>query len=158
MSQTLFERLIAGEIPASFVHQDAVCVAFMDINPMSPGHVLVVPRQAVKTLAELDAATRAHLMEVAVRIGHVQRRVLGSQAQHVLVNDGPGASQTVPHVHVHVIPRYRGDALRTLGHILRHVTTMALRRTASPAKRALLQDQAGRLGAVLREAHPTASG
>lgn len=142
MNPTIFERLIAGELPASFVHQDAHCVAFMDINPMSPGHVLVVPRQAVKTLTELDASTRAHLLEIAVRIGDAQRQALGSQAQHVLVNDGPGASQTVPHVHVHVIPRYRGDALRTLGHILKHVTTMALRRSASPARQAELAEQA----------------
>jgi len=142
---TVFARIIAGELPAHFVHMDDLCVAFMDINPMSPGHVLVVPRLAVATLDELDAATRAHLMEVAVRVGRAQRQALGSQAQHLLVNDGKGASQTVPHVHLHVIPRYPRDAIRTMAHILWHVTTLAIPRRPSVQKMLALGEQAGRL-------------
>ena len=57
---TIFDRIIAGQIPASFVWQDMVCVAFMDIRPISRGHVLVVPRQSVATLEELEASTLAH--------------------------------------------------------------------------------------------------
>lgn len=148
---TIFERVIAREIPASVVHEDDLCVAFMDINPMSPGHVLVVPRRAVATLTELDAATRAHLLETAERIGRAQREVLGSQAQNVLINDGEGTGQTVPHVHVHVIPRYHGDTLKALGHILRHFATLALRRTASAASRVVLDEQARALASALRE-------
>lgn len=146
---TIFARLIAGELPASMVYQDTRCVAFMDINPMSPGHVLVVPRRVVATLAELDAPTRAHLMEVAVRIGQAQRQVLGSLAQHVLVNDGKAASQTVPHVHIHVIPRYRGDVLKALGHLLWHVATLPWQRAVPEAKRRELDAQARALAGAL---------
>lgn len=146
---TVFEHIIAGDLPASFVHVDAVCVAFMDINPMSPGHVLVVPRRVVATLAELDAPTRAHLMEVAVRIGQAQQRVLGSLAQHVLVNDGKAASQTVPHVHIHVIPRYRGDTLKALAHVLWHVATLPWQRAVPEDKRRALDAQAKRLAEAL---------
>lgn len=145
---TVFAKIIAGELPAHFVHMDEICVAFMDINPMSPGHVLVVPRQVVTTLAELDAATRAHLLEVAVKVGQAQQRALGSQAQHLLVNDGKGASQTVPHVHLHVIPRYPRDAIKTIAHIIWHVTTLAIPRRASVQKMLALGEQA----AVIRQA------
>ena len=126
---TIFDHLIAGALPASFVHQDERCVAFMDISPITPGHVLVVPRQSVATLDALDAEARAHLWEVARKVGVAQRQALGSVAQHLLVNDGPGASQSVPHVHIHVIPRYGGDTLRT-------VTSACWRRGGGRARRA----------------------
>lgn len=71
---TIFDHLIAGALPASFVHQDERCVAFMDISPITPGHVLVVPRQSVATLDALDAETRAHLWEVARKVGVAQRQ------------------------------------------------------------------------------------
>lgn len=146
---TVFAKIIAGELPAHFVHMDERCVAFMDINPMSPGHVLVVPRVVVTTLAELDAGTRQHLVEIAVRVGQAQQQALGSQAQHLLVNDGKGASQTVPHVHVHVIPRYSRDTIRTMAHILWHVTTLAIPRRASVQKMLALGEQAGAIRAAM---------
>lgn len=146
---TIFSRIIAGELPAHFVHQDELCVAFMDINPMSPGHVLVVPRQPVATLAELEAAPRQHLFEVAVRVGQAQQRALGSRAQHFLVNDGRDASQTVPHVHVHVVPRYGRDALRTMGNMLWHVTTLMLPMRVSERRRRELAGQARAISAAM---------
>lgn len=146
---TIFEHIIAGAIPASYVHEDAICVAFMDINPINTGHVLVVPRRAVATLAELDAATRSHLWETALRIAQAQQRAFGSQAQHFLVNDGRAASQTVPHVHLHVVPRYAGDTFRTLGRMLWHVTTLTLRRPETVARRQPLDAQAGAIRTAL---------
>ncbi|MDP1775265.1 MAG: HIT family protein, partial [Moraxellaceae bacterium] len=94
---SIFSQIMAGEIPANWVYQDALCVAFMDINPMSPGHVLVVPRLEVATLEELPGDLRTHLLDITVRVAAAQRQGLGSLAQHVLVNDGKAASQTVPH-------------------------------------------------------------
>lgn len=148
---TIFDRIIDGQIPASFVHQDAHCVAFMDINPISRGHTLVVPRQSVSTLDQLDAATRAHLWEVVQRVGAAQRQGLGSRAQHLLVNDGRAASQSVPHVHIHVIPRYAGDTLRTVGRMIWHVTTLTVPRRETPARRHALDDVAQLIAAALRQ-------
>lgn len=146
---TVFERIIAGDLAASFVHEDGICVAFMDINPITRGHVLVVPRQSVPTLAQLDALTRQHLWEIAHRIGMAQQRALGSGAQHLMINDGKAASQSVPHVHIHVIPRYHGDTLRTLGKILWHVSTLTLPRRETPARRQALDAVAARIRAAL---------
>lgn len=148
---TLFDRIISGELPASFVWQDEHCVAFMDIRPMRPGHVLVVPRQSVATLDGLPRAQRDHLWEVARRVGAAQRQALGSRAQHLLVNDGKAASQTVPHVHIHVIPRYGKDHLQAIAQMIWHVGALALPMRESAAQRARLDDQARRIAAALPE-------
>ncbi len=146
---TLFQRIAAGELPASFVHRDAHCMAFMDIHPMSPGHVLVCPLQGVARLDELDLELRSRLWELARRIGVAQRASLGSLAQHLLVNDGPGASQTVPHVHIHVIPRYRGDRLRTVARMITHIGVLLAAPPISQTKRRRLDAQAARLSEAL---------
>ncbi|MDZ4296711.1 MAG: HIT family protein [Moraxellaceae bacterium] len=139
---SIFSQIMAGEIPANWVYQDELCVAFMDINPMSPGHVLVVPRLEVATLEELPGDLRTHLLDVTVRVAAAQRQGLGSLAQHVLVNDGKAASQTVPHVHFHVIPRYGRDQIATMSRIIWHVATLMLPPSVSASKRARLASQA----------------
>lgn len=146
---TLFDRIIQGQIPASFVHRDDHCVAFMDIKPMSLGHVLVVPIQSVATLEEVAPATRAHLWETACRIAAAQRRGLGSRAQHFLVNDGRAASQSVPHVHIHVIPRYANDGLRTVARMMWHLATLQTPPKESPDRRATLESAAAAIRLAL---------
>ena len=149
MSQTLFEQLAAGALPVSEVYRDAHCFAFMDIHPMSAGHVLVCPLAGVATLAEVPEATRARLWEVALRIAGAQQRALGSRAQNFRLNDGRGANQSVPHVHIHVIPRYRGDSLRTLARIASHIAVVVLAPPISARKRARLDALAARIRAEL---------
>lgn len=139
---SIFSQIMAKKMPASWVYEDEHCVAFMDIHPMSPGHVLVVPRLEVVTLEQLPTDLRAHLLDVTVRIAEAQRTGLGSLAQHVLVNDGKAASQTVPHVHIHVIPRYGRDQLSTMARIVWHVGTLMLPIPVSTQKRAKLDEQA----------------
>lgn len=146
---SIFARIIDGSLPASIVYRDDTCIAFMDIHPMAHGHVLVCPLTAVARMNELDDATRTHLWRVAHRISEAQQTALGSLAQHILVNDGPGASQTVPHVHIHLIPRYRGDRLRTLLRIITHIGVLAVAPPISARKRRQLDDQAARLAGQL---------
>lgn len=145
---TIFEKIIAGQIPASIVYQDDRYIAFMDIRPMGKGHLLVCPLQPVSTLAELDDDTRAGLWSLVNRISSAQQVALKSRAQHLLVNDGRAASQTVPHVHVHIIPRYRGDALSTMGRMILHVGFRYVPMPVSAGKRSVLDAQA----AAIREA------
>lgn len=149
LDMTIFDRIIAGELPASFVYRDNRCVAFMDINPITPGHVLVVPTQSVATLGALDDGVRQHLWAVAQCIGAAQRRGLGSKAQHLLINDGRDASQTVPHVHLHVIPRYGGDTVRTLLRLSWHITTIVVPRRETAARRGRLDRQAAAIRAAM---------
>lgn len=146
---TIFDKIIRGDLPASFVWQDDICVAFMDISPTSPGHTLVVPKQSVVTLAELDATTRAHLWEVANRIAVAQQKALGSKAQHFWVNDGRAAGQSVPHVHIHVLPRYGRDQLQTMGRVTWHLLTLAVPKKPSKKQRETLEAQAQAIAAEL---------
>lgn len=148
---SLFDHLIAGDLPASFVHQDDRCVAFMDISPINRGHVLVVPRASVATLIDLSPDDLAHLWRVAVQVGAAQRAALGSQAQHFLVNDGKAASQSVPHVHIHVIPRHGGDALATVSRMIWHVGGLLMKRRPKENRRAELDAVAAAIAAHMGE-------
>ena len=107
----LFCKIVAGEIPATVVAEDERTVAFMDINPATRGHVLVVPRAHA---ADLGAVPDEDLAAVALAAGRMARRardVLGADGVNLMNSWGSDAWQTVFHFHVHVIPRYKGDPL-----------------------------------------------
>jgi histidine triad (HIT) family protein len=112
----IFCRIVADEIPASFVHRGATATAFLDINPVTPGHLLVIPNAHHASLADTPVETWAHLMRIARRVA-VALRVTDFDADGVnlFLADGATAGQDVPHVHVHVIPRRDGDGLRMVG-------------------------------------------
>jgi len=108
----LFCKIVAGELPAQIVAEDQLTVAFMDINPATRGHALVVPRRHSANL--LDAAPDDLLATVlaAQRLARLVTERLGADGVNLLNSCGPVAWQTVFHLHVHVIPRYSGDPLR----------------------------------------------
>jgi histidine triad (HIT) family protein len=110
MSECVFCRILAGELPASFVYRDGECAAFMDIQPVNPGHVLVVPVRHGAYLADIDSETAANLMRVGHRSAAALRASgLRCEGVNVFLADGEAASQEVFHVHLHVFPRFRGD-------------------------------------------------
>ena len=96
---TIFTRIIDGEIPGTFVWRDAHCVAFMSINPMAHGHVLVVPIEEVDHWMDASPDLTAHLFHVTRIIGEAQRRAFSPERVGVII-----AGYEVPHTHVHVIP------------------------------------------------------
>ena len=96
---TIFSRIIAGEIPGTFVYRDDRCVAFMSINPLARGHVLVVPIDEVDHWIDASPELVAHLFEVAYRIGRAQHRAFECERVGVII-----AGYEVPHAHIHVIP------------------------------------------------------
>ena len=110
MSDCVFCDIVADHLPSSMVYEDEVCTAFMDIQPVNAGHLLVIPRQHAASLAELDEETGAHVFTVAQRIAHALRHSgLRCEGVNLFLADGAAAGQEVFHVHIHVIPRYRGD-------------------------------------------------
>jgi diadenosine tetraphosphate (Ap4A) HIT family hydrolase len=96
---SIFSRIIAGEIPGRFVWRDPDTVAFLDVRPLAPGHVLVVPVLEVDQWTDLDPAQAAHLMTVAHAVGVAQRQVFDVPRIGLLI-----AGFEVPHVHLHVVP------------------------------------------------------
>jgi histidine triad (HIT) family protein len=110
-----FCRIAAAELPASVVHADEAVLAFMDINPVNPGHVLVVPRQHYAGLADLPEPVGARLFEVARRLAAAVRRAgVRCEGVNLFLADGAAAGQDVFHCHLHVRPRFAGDAVRHL--------------------------------------------
>ncbi|MBC7788349.1 MAG: HIT family protein [Anaerolineae bacterium] len=106
----IFCRILAGEIPGTFIYRDEDCAAFMDIQPVNPGHLLVVPTRHVAYLAELDAPTAGRLMQIAQRAAAALRGSgLRCEGVNLFLADGEAAMQEVFHVHLHVFPRYAGD-------------------------------------------------
>lgn len=110
MSGCLFCAIAAGETPADLVLETDDFVGFLDIRPLFPGHTLLVPRQHVVTLPELPEALRAGFVEQQQRLAAAMVDVLGAQGSFVAMNNT--VSQSVPHLHCHVVPRTKGDGLR----------------------------------------------
>lgn len=110
MAACTFCRIVAGEEPAHVVLDDDATVAFLDVRPLFPGHVLLVPRRHVVTLPELAPPEVGPFFERAQRLAVAMVEVLGAQGSFVAMNNT--VSQSVPHLHVHVVPRTKGDGLR----------------------------------------------
>ena len=108
----LFCKIVAGELPGTIVAEDERTVAFMDINPATRGHALVVPRRHVADLGAVDGEDLAAVAEAARRLAARARERLGADGVNLMNSWGSAAWQTVFHFHVHVIPRYEDDPLR----------------------------------------------
>lgn len=104
-----FCDLIAGAGEVSVCYEDADAVAFMDIQPVNPGHVLVVPRQHMESLFDVPRELGAHLFDVTMRVANAVRGVTGSEDMNIVVNSGIEAGQDELHYHVHIIPRRKDD-------------------------------------------------
>ena len=107
----LFCKIVAGEIPGTIVAEDERTVAFMDINPATRGHALVVPRRHAKDLGEIPAEDLAAVAAAAQRLAGRAGEALGADGVNLMNSWGPAAWQTVFHFHMHVIPRYADDPL-----------------------------------------------
>jgi histidine triad (HIT) family protein len=108
----LFCKIVAGELPAQVVDQDERTVSFMDINPATRGHALVIPREHARDLLEVGSEDLTAMVLAAQRLARRQHERLRADGVNVLNSCGPAAWQTVFHVHFHVIPRYVDDPLR----------------------------------------------
>ncbi|GAA2452566.1 HIT family protein [Streptomyces pulveraceus] len=109
----VFCAIVRGEADASIVHEDESVIAFMDLRPVNPGHALVVPRAHAEGLEDLQEDIGVQVWTVAHRLGRALRRSgLRCEGVNLLLADGEAAFQEVFHVHLHVIPRFAGDAFR----------------------------------------------
>ena len=108
----LFCKIVAGDIPATWIAEDERTIAFMDINPATRGHVLVVPREHATDLLSIDPEDLAACSRSAQRLAGVMSERLDADGVNLLNSCGRAAWQTVFHFHLHVIPRYGGDPLR----------------------------------------------
>lgn len=126
MKDCAFCRIVAGQAPATKVFEDDDLYAFLDIRPITRGHTLVIPKQHATELTDLDADLGASMFRMGHRLAlAIRRSDLAADGANLILNDGTAAFQTVPHVHLHVVPRKRGD-------IVRFATGFVLRRPHEP--------------------------
>lgn len=109
----IFCRIASGELPASVVYEDERTIALLDIQPINPGHVLVIPRAHAESLVELSAEDAAQLMQVGQLIDRALRvSELRCEGVNLFIADGKAAGQEVGHVHLHVFPRFEDDGFK----------------------------------------------
>ena len=111
MTQTVFEKIIAGELPCAKVYEDELVFAFMDAGQVNPGHVIVVSRKPYETLLEADEATAAAIFVAAHRVARAVEKAFHPAGITILQNNKAAAWQTVPHLHLHVLPRHVNDGV-----------------------------------------------
>jgi histidine triad (HIT) family protein len=109
MAETVFAKILRNEIPCHRVYEDDQVVAFLDVNPVSRGHTVVIPREPAETLDQLSDEAAAAVGRVLPRIARAVLAATGASAFNVLQNNGPLAHQSVFHVHFHIIPRTSDD-------------------------------------------------
>jgi len=110
VSDCIFCEILSGNLPSSIVYRDDICTAFMDIQPVNAGHVLVVPNRHAPFLADLDEDTGAHMFRIAHRVALALRNSgVECEGVNLFLADGEAAMQDVFHVHLHIFPRYVGD-------------------------------------------------
>lgn len=110
--ECVFCKIIAGEIPSYRVYEDEGAYAFLDINPIARGHTLVISRAHASKVTELSAQEAAGVALALQKVVRGVERALGPEGLNIFVNQGEVAGQVIPHFHIHVVPRSRGDDVR----------------------------------------------
>jgi histidine triad (HIT) family protein len=105
----LFCEIAEHRIPAHTVYEDEYCVAFLDVRPSAPGHTLLIPKTHAPRIEDLTPEQSSALFTVLHKILTPIKDAVGAEATTIGVNNGPGSGQEIPHVHIHVLPRSRGD-------------------------------------------------
>ena len=111
MDDCIFCQIVAGDIPSRTVYEDDDVFAFLDVNPLAPGHTLVIPKEHYETLGDMPGDPGADVMAAVHRIAPVVEDAVDADGSTVAFNNGEAAGQEVPHVHCHVVPRFQGDGL-----------------------------------------------
>lgn len=106
---TIFERIIDGDIPGHVVHKTETAAAFLDASPLTPGHTLVVPREPYSRLRDVPPDVSADVFGAVRTLSPAIEDAVDADATTVGINDGTVAGQEVPHLHVHIVPRFEGD-------------------------------------------------
>jgi histidine triad (HIT) family protein len=108
--ETIFTQIIDGEIPSYTVYEDETTYAFLDANPLAPGHTLVIPKEPYERLNDMPPEVSADVFAVISELVPAVEAAVDAPASTVAINNGEVAGQEVPHVHWHIIPRFEGDS------------------------------------------------
>ena len=116
MPDCIFCKIVRGEIPSFKVYEDDSALAFLDINPVHPGHTLVIPKEHAGNIFEISADSWSHVQEIVRKVAVAIEDATHADGVNVLMNNREHAGQIVGHAHVHLIPRFKGDGLNKWPH------------------------------------------
>ncbi len=122
----IFCRIVKGEIPAEVVARESDVVAFLDVQPLADGHVLVVPQAHAAAIEDLEPVAADALFRTVTRLAGPVREALGAAGTTIGINNGDATGQTIPHVHVHIVPRWPDDGAGSVHTIFPRKTSRAL--------------------------------
>ena len=111
MNDCLFCKIVAGEIPSYKVYEDDATFAFLDISPVHEGHTLIVPKKHATTIFDIDSASWAAVTETVRMLAGPIEQAMQASGVNIMMNNRDTAGQVIDHVHVHIIPRFKGDGL-----------------------------------------------
>ena len=141
MTDCVFCKIAEGNALASIVYEDDNFIALMDAYPLTEGHCLVIPKSHAVRLDDLNAKHRAKLFNIGHKIVEAQKKIgLGVHGTNILLNDGKAANQTIPHLHLHLIPRSSGDWLKSIPKVILHITGLFGIKTSSKTLDKLAKD------------------
>lgn len=126
MTDCIFCRIVRGDRPAHTVYEDEHSLAFLDIHPLTDGHTLVIPKVHYMTLEDMPIMEVGKLFETVHRVSKAIKEALEAPALTIGINDGRLAGQVVPHLHIHIVPRYPGDGGGTIHSIVRGPIKLSL--------------------------------
>lgn len=111
MEDCIFCKIVAGKIPCTKVYEDDVALAMMDISPLNRGHLLVVPKEHFGNIVEIDPGLYGHICSLTCTISKAVQTALNPDGMNVQQLNGKAANQVVPHLHIHLVPRWEGDGI-----------------------------------------------
>jgi histidine triad (HIT) family protein len=112
MPECIFCKIIRGELPSSKIYEDQDVIAFLDIMPVNKGHVLIIPKKHHETMLDVPDELLSGMMVASKKVASAVRQGLGCPGFNIQMNNYEAAGQVVPHAHLHIVPRYKGDGLR----------------------------------------------
>jgi histidine triad (HIT) family protein len=112
MNDCVFCKIIKGEIPSTDIYEDEVVKVFLNINPASRGHLLVIPKEHFENVLDCPDEILSHIIKISKKIAKLAKEKLGADAINIANNSGKEAGQEVFHLHFHVVPRYKGDGMK----------------------------------------------
>ena len=107
--ETIFTKILKGDIPSVKLHEDELCFAILDINPVNKGHLLLITKEPYPTLQACPDEVLAHLIRLAKQADAMLRERLGCDATNLIINNGKESGQEVAHLHLHIVPRFKDD-------------------------------------------------
>lgn len=114
--ETIFDKILSGEIPSHKIYEDEHTFAFLDIAPINKGHTLVIPKNATRNILTADKETFGHVMETVRMLAPKIKEAVGADGINIGINNEPAAGQVVFHLHAHIMPRFEDDGYEHWGH------------------------------------------